>query len=242
MKQSFIWRSSPNWGNDIRNARAGPGSVLGGRIHNHNPHSNSKQRQPAANHITMGDQSPRPKLASGMRPSPFPFPRRPSASPHTLSDCARRLSSRGHGATKLPAELVRVSPRRELRREERLSPSSFPRGPTGSPSTAGHRSPHALDAPSRHSPFSSPSVFPPTSNPLRERHHVMCASRAMRGFPADVPCGCRRARLSTITLSWIHFRLKQTHAHKHKIKGECSRGGGAAAGSSLLCSGSRTSC
>ena len=178
MKQSFIWRSSPNWGNDIRNARAGPGSVLGGRIHN--PHSNSKQRQPAANHITMGDQSPRPKLASGMRPSPFPFPRRPSASPHTLSDCARRLSSRGHGATKLAAELVRVSPRRELRREERLSPSSFPRGPTGSPSTAGHRSPHALDAPSRHSPFPPhTSVFPPTRNPLR-------ASPT----PARLPGGC----------------------------------------------------
>ena len=193
MKQSFIWRSSPNWGNDIRNARAGPGSVLGGRIHN--PHSNSKQRQPAANHITMGDQSPRPKLASGMRPSSFPFPRRPSASPHTLSDCARRLSSRGHGATKLAA--VRVSPRRELRREERLSPSSFPRGPTGSPSTAGHRSPHALDAPSRHSPFSSPSVFPPTRNPLRARATI----RPVRDFLPGAPRGCRRARLSTFSVA-----------------------------------------
>ena len=185
MKQSFIWRSSPNWGNDIRNARAGPGSVLGGRIHN--PHSNSKQRQPAANHITMGDQSPRPKLASGMRPSPFPFPRRPSASPHTLSDCARRLSSRGHGATKLAAELVRVSPRRELRREERLSPSSFPRGPTGSPSTAGHRSPHRARCPVAPLTLFLPLRLPSDQKPVASARDDPSCSR--------LPAGCT-SRLS----------------------------------------------
>ena len=167
---------------------------------------------------------PTPKLASRMRLSSFPFPRRPSALPRPL-----RLRAPKPAAAPSPARIrrnqttycqTRAWPISHVIERERSSakkgflPARFCASRLArSPRTAtACRTARSMPRRTTHHPFSSPAIFPPTRNPLRERHlHVACGVRG-RVFPADVPCGCRRARLSKLSLSRIHFCLKYTCA------------------------------